>query len=72
MAVVLFSVSPVEDELKSRHFDTNEVMKAESQAVLNTLTEHDFQYAFKKWQKRWRLKGTTSKVIVASRLKVSF
>jgi hypothetical protein len=29
------------------------VIKAESQAVLNTLTEHDFQEAFKKWQKHW-------------------
>jgi hypothetical protein len=29
------------------------VTKAESQAVLNTLTEHDFQNAFKKWQKQW-------------------
>jgi hypothetical protein len=28
-------------------------MEAESQAVLNTLTEHDFQDAFKKLQKRW-------------------
>jgi hypothetical protein len=27
-----------------------EVMEAESQAVLNTLTEDDFQDAFKKWQ----------------------
>jgi hypothetical protein len=23
------------------------------EAVLNTFTEHDFQDAFKKWQKRW-------------------
>jgi hypothetical protein len=29
------------------------MMEAESQAVLNTLTEHDFQDAFTKWQKRW-------------------
>jgi hypothetical protein len=28
-------------------------MEAELQAVLNTLTEHDFQDAFKKWQKHW-------------------
>jgi hypothetical protein len=35
------------------HFDAIEVMEAESQAVLNTLTEQDFQDAFKKWQKRW-------------------
>jgi hypothetical protein len=40
-------------KLKGRHFDIIEVFKAESQAVLNTLTEHDFQDAFKKWQKRW-------------------
>jgi hypothetical protein len=35
------------------HFDTIEVIEAELQAVLNTLTEHDFQDAFKNWQKRW-------------------
>jgi hypothetical protein len=31
--------------------DTTLVIEAESQAVLNTLTEHDFQDAFTKWQK---------------------
>jgi hypothetical protein len=30
-----------------------ELIEAESQAVLNTLTEYDFQDAFKKWQKHW-------------------
>jgi hypothetical protein len=40
-------------KLKDRHFDTIEVMEAESQAVLNTFTEHDFRDAFKRWQKRW-------------------
>jgi hypothetical protein len=30
------------------NFDTTEVMNAELQVVLNTLTEHDFQDAFKK------------------------
>jgi hypothetical protein len=29
-------------KLKSRHFETIEVIEAESQAVLNTLTEHAF------------------------------
>jgi hypothetical protein len=29
------------------------VIEVDSQAVLNTLTEHNFQDAFKKWQKRW-------------------
>jgi hypothetical protein len=40
-------------KLKGRHFDTIEVIEAESQAVFNTLSEHDFQDALKKWQKRW-------------------
>jgi hypothetical protein len=39
-------------KLKGRHVDTIEVFEAESQP-LNTLTDHDFQDAFKKWQKRW-------------------
>jgi hypothetical protein len=39
--------------MKGRHFDTNEVIEAELQAVLNTLPEHNFQDAFKKWQKHW-------------------
>jgi hypothetical protein len=30
-------------KLKGRHFVTNEVIETESQAVLNTLTEHVFQ-----------------------------
>jgi hypothetical protein len=33
-------------KLKVCYFDTVQVMEAESQAVLNTLTEHDFQDAF--------------------------
>jgi hypothetical protein len=40
-------------KLNGRHFDATEVLEAELQAVLNTLTEHDFQDVFKKWQKRW-------------------
>jgi hypothetical protein len=34
--------------LKGHHFDAIEVIGAESQAVLNTLTEHDFQDELKK------------------------
>jgi hypothetical protein len=34
-------------KLKGRHFDTIQMIEAESQAVLNTFTEHDFQDAFK-------------------------
>jgi hypothetical protein len=32
--------------LKGRHFDKIEVIVAESQVVLNTLTEHDFQHNY--------------------------
>jgi cellulose biosynthesis protein BcsQ len=39
-------------KLKGRHFNINEVIEAESQAVLNTLTDHNFQDALKKLQKR--------------------
>jgi hypothetical protein len=39
--------------LKGRHFYTTEVTEAESQAMLNTLTENDFRDAFKKWQRCW-------------------
>jgi hypothetical protein len=38
---------------KDLHFDTIEVMEAESRTVQNTLTEHNFHDAFTKWQKRW-------------------
>jgi hypothetical protein len=40
-------------KLKGCHFDTTDVIEAELYAVLNTLTEHDFQDAFKKLQKFW-------------------
>jgi hypothetical protein len=33
---------------KHCHFDITKVLETESQALLNTLTEHDFQDAFKK------------------------
>jgi hypothetical protein len=39
-------------KLKGRRFDTIEVIEAELQAALNTLTEQDFQDIFKKRQKR--------------------
>jgi hypothetical protein len=39
--------------LKRRRFDTVEVIGAETQAVLNTLSKKDFQDAFQKWQNRW-------------------
>jgi hypothetical protein len=49
-----FSLFPeLKLKLKGRHFETTEVIEAESQVVLNTLTEHNFLDAFKKWQKCW-------------------
>jgi hypothetical protein len=44
-------------KLKGRHFDTIKVIEAESQAVLNTLTKHDFQDAFKKWLRTVQMRG---------------
>jgi hypothetical protein len=50
-----FSLFPrLKIKLKGRNFYTNEVIEVESQAVPNTLREHDFQDAFKKWQKGWK------------------
>jgi hypothetical protein len=63
-------------KLKGSHFDTTEVMEAESQAVLNILTELDFQNVFKNGRRAgngaYTRKGTTSSVMVASSPKVSF
>jgi hypothetical protein len=63
-------------KLKGRHFDTVEVIEAESQAVLNALTENDFQDTYKNGRSAGNgahmRKGTTSRVMVASRPKVSF
>jgi hypothetical protein len=63
-------------KLKGRHFDTIEVIEAESQVVLNTLTEHDFQDAFKKdrsyGNSACTQKRTISRVMMASMPKVSF
>jgi hypothetical protein len=50
---LLFSVPLFKIKLKDCHFDITEVMEAELQALLNTLTEHDFQVIFKNRQKRW-------------------
>ena len=40
-------------KLKGRRIQTLEEIQAESQAVLNTLQENDFQECFKKWQRCW-------------------
>jgi hypothetical protein len=62
--------------MKTCHCDITEVTKAESQVVLNTLAEHDFQGAFKNGRRAencaHRRKGIISRAMVASRPKVSF
>jgi len=40
-------------KLKGRWFDTIEDIQAETQKVLDTLTEKNFQDAFQKWRRRW-------------------
>jgi hypothetical protein len=73
---LLSSVFPIEKKLEDHHFDRIKVTEAESQIVLNTLTEHDFQDAFKKSQEHWdgtyMWKGAASRVMVGSGPKVSF
>jgi hypothetical protein len=39
-------------KLKDRHIDAIEVIKAESQVLLNTITEQASTMHLKKWQKR--------------------
>jgi hypothetical protein len=40
-------------KLKGLRFGTTEEIQAESQRVLDTLTENNFQEAFQKWRRRW-------------------
>ena len=42
-------------KLKGRRFDTIEDNQAETQKVLDTLTEKNFQDAFQKWRRWWDL-----------------
>jgi hypothetical protein len=65
----------VKINLKGRHFDIIEVIKAELQAVLNTLNEQDFRDAFKNGKAgngACTLKRAISRVMMASRSKVSY
>jgi len=40
-------------QLKGRRFDRVQEMQRESQNVLGTLREQDFQHAFQQWQRSW-------------------
>jgi hypothetical protein len=60
-------------KLKGRHFDTIEVIGAESKAALNSLTEHDFQdekNCRSAGNGAYSFKGTTSKVMISITPKV--
>jgi hypothetical protein len=63
-------------KLKFRHFDTIEMIVAESQAVLNTLAEHDSKMHLNIGRSAgngaYARKGTTSRMMVDSRPKLSF
>ena len=48
-----FLFSKMKLKLKGRRFDTITEIQAETQKVLNTLTEKDFQEAFQKCRRRW-------------------
>jgi len=48
-----FLFSKMKFKLKGRRFDTIEEIQAETQKVLDTLTEKDFQEAFQKRRRRW-------------------
>jgi hypothetical protein len=72
-----FSLFPqLKTKLKRRHFVTIEVIETESQAALNILTDHYSQDTFKNGRRTgngaYEQKGTTSRVMVASRPEVSF
>jgi hypothetical protein len=63
-------------KLKGRRFDTIEEIQAESQRVLDTLTEKDFQEAFQKWRRLgtgvYMREETTSRVMAADRSYIEF
>jgi hypothetical protein len=65
----------VKIKLKGRHFDTTEVIEAESQAMLNTLAEQDFHDEVDNGRSAgngaYEQKGTTSRMMVVRRPKVS-
>jgi hypothetical protein len=52
-------------KLKGRRFDTIDEIQAESERVLGTLTEKDFQEAFQIWRKGIVLWGCASKSNIA-------
>jgi hypothetical protein len=50
-----FLFPKIKFKLRGLWFDTTEEIQAESQRVLDILTEKDFQQAFHKWRRQWDL-----------------
>jgi hypothetical protein len=73
---LLLFASPFEVKTERCPLCTIEVMEAVSHAVLKTLTEHDVQDEFKHGRSAgkdaYTRKGATSRMMMASRIKVSF
>jgi hypothetical protein len=66
----LFLLPKMKLKLKGLQFDTTEEIQAESQSVLDSLTEKDLQETFQKWNGGARVymqEGTTLRVIAANR-----
>jgi hypothetical protein len=63
-------------KLKGCQLDTTEETLDESKKVRDTLTEKDLQEVLQKWRRQWdhvyMQEGTTSRVVVADSLMVSF
>jgi hypothetical protein len=45
----------MKSKLKGRRFDTIGEIQAESQRLIDTLTEKDLKEMFQKWRRRWEL-----------------
>jgi hypothetical protein len=59
-------------KLKASHFDTIDVIEAESQAMLNTTSRMHLKKGRSTGNGAYERKRTSSKVMVASRPRVSF
>jgi hypothetical protein len=53
LALCDFLFPKIKLKLKGHRFDTIEEIQAESQRMIDTLTEKDFREAFQKWRRRW-------------------
>jgi len=49
----IFLFPKIKLKLKGHRFDTSEEIQAESQTVLDTLIEKNFQEVYQKWRRWW-------------------